>query len=158
MVKRPDYNHICLAMVHTRKKGHNAFAIHKAIRKQASITKMLLTGIFGIFSQKLTQLVSQIQEDENNYNDDNNTNNRNNTYRQVTKIKNKFRRHLTDSPNILDDDNNEPTKIYVDTNYKHYNTTIRRNQKGLQLRTMESTKRQKTKTTFTWKKIYQRIF
>ena len=30
---------------------YNAFAIHKANGKQASITKILLTGIFGIFSQ-----------------------------------------------------------------------------------------------------------
>ena len=37
-------------------KFYNAFAIHKAIGKQASITKILLTGIFGIFSQTLTQL------------------------------------------------------------------------------------------------------
>ena len=35
-------------------KFYNAFAIHKAIGKQASITKILLTGIFGIFSQTLT--------------------------------------------------------------------------------------------------------
>ena len=30
-------------------KFYNAFAIHKAVGKQASITKILLTGIFGIF-------------------------------------------------------------------------------------------------------------
>ena len=30
-------------------KFYNAFAIHKAFGKQASITKILLTGIFGIF-------------------------------------------------------------------------------------------------------------
>ena len=45
-------------------KFYNAFAIHKAIGKQASITKTLLTGIFGIFSQTLTKLVAQIQEEE----------------------------------------------------------------------------------------------
>ena len=54
-------------------KFYNAFAIHKAIGKQASITKILLTGLFGIFSQTLTQLVAQIQEDEeNNHNSDEN--------------------------------------------------------------------------------------
>ena len=42
---------------------YNAFAIRKAIGKQVSITKILLTGIFGIFSQTLTQLVAQTQED-----------------------------------------------------------------------------------------------
>ena len=41
-------------------------------------------------------------------------------------------------------DSNEPTEIYVDTNYKHYNTTIRRKEKGLHLRTLEtSPKKQK---------------
>ena len=50
-------------------KFYNAFAIHKAIGKQASITKILLTGIFGIFSQTLTQLVAQIQEDEESSHD-----------------------------------------------------------------------------------------
>ena len=55
-------------------KFYNAFAIHKAIGKQASITKILLTGIFGIFSQTLTQLVAQIQkEDIDNSSDDNNS-------------------------------------------------------------------------------------
>ena len=43
-------------------KFYNAFAIHKAIGKQASITKILLTEIFGIFSQTLTQLEAQIQK------------------------------------------------------------------------------------------------
>ena len=54
-------------------KFYNTFAIHKAIGKQASITKILLTGIFGIFSQTLTQLVAQIQEEEeNSHNSDKN--------------------------------------------------------------------------------------
>ena len=50
-------------------KFYNAFAIHKAIGKQVSITKILLTGIFGIFSQTLTQLVAQIQDEEENSHD-----------------------------------------------------------------------------------------
>ena len=55
-------------------KFYNAFAIHKAIGNQASITKILLTGIFGIFSQTLTQLVAQIQEEDiDNDSDDNNS-------------------------------------------------------------------------------------
>ena len=53
-------------------KFYNAFAIHKAIDKQASITKILLTGIFGIFSQTLTQLVAQIQEEEDSHDSDEN--------------------------------------------------------------------------------------
>ena len=116
-------------------KFYNAFAIHKAIGKQASITKTLLTGIFGIFSQTPTQLIAQIQEDETHYSDDNNTFHGNNNSRKF--IQN-LRRHSTDLPHITDhNDNNEPTKVCVDTNYKHYNTTIRRTEKGLQLRTLE---------------------
>ena len=55
-------------------KFYNAFAIHKAIGKQASITRILLTGIFGIFSQTLTQLVAQIQEIQNIHNDSDDNN------------------------------------------------------------------------------------
>ena len=61
-------------------KFYNAFAIHKTIAKQVSITKILLTGIFGIFSQTLTQLVAQIQE-ENEYSDDNITHHGNNNHK-----------------------------------------------------------------------------
>ena len=53
-------------------KFYNAFAIQKAVGKQASITKILLTGIFGIFSQTLTQLVAQIQEEEGSHDSDEN--------------------------------------------------------------------------------------
>ena len=74
-------------------KFYNAFAIHKAIGKQASITKILLTGIFGMFSQTLTQLVAQIQEEENSHDSDEN-------YSHYTKHKkqrkNIFRRHSSD--------------------------------------------------------------
>ena len=62
-------------------KFYNAFAIHKAIVKQVSITKILLTGTFGIFSQTLTQLVAQIQENE--YSDDNNTHHGNNNHKPI---------------------------------------------------------------------------
>ena len=48
-------------------KCYYAFEIHKAIGKQASITKILLPGIFGIFSQTLTQLLAQIQEEEDSH-------------------------------------------------------------------------------------------
>ena len=73
-------------------KFYNEFAIHKAIGKQASITKILLTGIFGIFSQTLTQLVAEKQEDENDYSDGNDTNNDNKNYKPRTMKKN-FLRH-----------------------------------------------------------------
>ena len=124
-------------------KFYNAFAIHKALGKQASIAKILFTGLFGIFSQTLNQLVAQIQEEDDSHNsDENNTHYGNNNSR---KHKHTFRRHSTNLPHIIDhNDNDEPTEVYVDTNYKHYNTTIRRTEKGLQLKTIESpTKKQK---------------
>ena len=40
-------------------KFYNAFAIHKAIGKQVSITKILLSGVFGIFSHTLIQLIAK---------------------------------------------------------------------------------------------------
>ena len=117
-------------------KIYNAFAIHKAIGKQASITKIILTGIFGIFSQTLTQLVSQIQEEESSHDSDENYSHytRNNKPR-----KNIFRRHSSDITHITDhNDNDKPSQVYIDTNYKHYNTTIRRTDNRLQLRTIDS--------------------
>ena len=124
-------------------KFYNASAIHKANGKQASITKILLTGIFGMFLQTLTQLVAQVQEEDDSHNsDENSTHYGNNNSR---KHKHTFRGHSTDLPHITDhNDNDEPTEVYVGTNYKHYNTTIRRTEKGLQLRTIKSsTKKQK---------------
>ena len=101
----------------------NAFAIHKAIGKQASITKILLTGIFGIFSQPLSQLVAQIQEEEENSDDsdENYTHYGNHKPRK----KHTFRRHSTDITHTTDyTDNDKPAEIYVDTNYKHYNNPV----------------------------------
>ena len=124
-------------------KFYNASAIHKAIGKHASITKILLTGIFGIFSQTLTQLVAQIQEDEENSHDSD----ENYTHYGNHKPKKKHTspRHSTDMTHTTDyTDNDKPAEIYVDTNSKHYNTTIRRTENGLQLRTTNSSpKKQK---------------
>ena len=119
-------------------KFYNAFAIHKAIGKQASITKILLTGIFGIFSQKLTQLVAQIQEEDIDNDSDDNNSNYENLNNRPRKHKPNFRRHSTEVRTSTHNNNEIPTEIYVDTNYKHYNTTIRRTENGLQLRTLES--------------------
>ena len=122
-------------------KFYNAFAIHKAIGKQESITKILLTGIFGIFSQTLTQLIAQIQE-ENIHNDsDDNNSHYGNLNNKTRKNRPNFRRHSLEVTTSNHNNNELPTEIYVDTNYKHYNTTIRRTENGLQLRTLESTKR-----------------
>ena len=125
-----------LFLTNPKKKFYNAFAIHKAIGKQASITKILLTGIFGIFSQTLTQLVAQIQEEETSHDSDENYSNytRHNKHR-----KNIFRRHSSDITHLTDHNNNDkPSQVYIDTNYKHYNTTFRRTDKGKQLRTIDS--------------------
>ena len=137
-------------------KFYNAFAFHKAIGKQASITKILLTGIFGIFSQTLTQLVAQIQEEDIDNDKDDNNSNYGNFNNRPRKNKPNFRRHSTEVTTSTHNNNEIPTeiyvdknykhynttirrtKIYVDTNYKHYNTTIRRTENGLQLRTLES--------------------
>ena len=122
----------------------NAFAIHKAIGKQASITKILLTRTLRIFSQTLTQLVAQIQEENIHNNSDNNNSYYGNLNTRPRKNKPNFRRHSTEVTTSTHNNNELPTEIYVDTNYKHYNTTIRRTENGLQLRTLESsTKTQK---------------
>ena len=112
-------------------KLYNAFAIHKAVVKQASVTKILLTGIFGIFSQTITQLVAQIQEeDENSRDSDENCTHYGN---HKPKKKHTFRRHSTDITHTTDyADNDKPAEIYVDTNYKLYNTTIRTTDNGIQ--------------------------
>ena len=117
-------------------KFYNAFAIHKAIGKQASITKILFTGIFGIFSQTLTLLIAQIQEEEISHDSDEN----NSHYTRHNKNrKSIFRRHSSYITHITDhNDNDNPSPVYIDTNYKHYNTTIRRTGKGKQLRTIDS--------------------
>ena len=121
-----------LFITHLIRKFYNAFAIHKAIGKKASITKILLSEIFGIFSQTLTQIVAQIQEEEENSHDsDENYTHYGN---HKSKERQTFRRHSTDITHTTDyTDNDKPAEIYVDTNYKHYNTTIRRTDKGLQI-------------------------
>ena len=117
-------------------KFYNAFAIHKAIGKQSSITKILLTGIFGIFSQTLTQLKAQIQEEEDSHDSDENYTHYGN---RKPRKKHTFCRHSTDITHTTDFTNNDkPAEMYVDTNYKHYNTTMRRTEKVLQLRTTNS--------------------
>ena len=76
------------------------------------LTKILLTGIFGIFSQTLTQLVAQIQE-EKEYSDDNNTHHGNNNNKPI-KLKQTFRRDSTDLPHVIEND--RPTEVYFEPN------------------------------------------
>ena len=86
---------------------YNAFAIHKAIGNEASITKILLTGISGIFSQTLTQLVAQIQEE--NLHDDSEDNNSHygNLNSKTRKSRPNFRRHSAEVT-TSNHNNNEP--------------------------------------------------
>ena len=119
-------------------KFYNAFAIHKAIGKQASITKILLTGIFGIFSQTLTQLIAQIQEDDTSHDSHDSDNNYSHYTKHNKNRKHTFRRHSSDVTHLTRNENNPQDQTYIDTNYKHYNTTIRRTDQGLELRTLES--------------------
>ena len=119
-------------------KFYNAFAIHKAIGKQLSLTRILLSGIFGIFSHTLTQLIAEAQDTDNSSDDDGNNHGTQNSNTEKKKLKVTMRPqprtksdiHITESPFVLDDDND----VYVDTNYKPYNATIRRSKKGIQLK------------------------
>ena len=52
-----------------------------------------------------------------------------------------FRRHSAEVTTSNHNNNEIPTEMYVDTNYKHYNTTIRRTESGLHVRTLEPTKK-----------------
>ena len=122
-------------------KFFNAFAVHKAIGKQASITKILLTGIFEIFSRTLTQLVAQIRAEEIDHDSDDDSSHYGNINNKSQKSKRNFRRHSTNTTTTNYNDIDKPTEIYLDTNFKHYNTTIRRAEKGLQLRTIDSPKK-----------------
>ena len=119
-------------------KFYNAFAIHKAIGKQVSLTRILLSGIFGIFSHTLTQLIADAQDTNKSSDDDNNSHETQNSNTEKKKLKftmihqprSKSDIQITESPSLLDDDND----VYVDINYKHYNATIRRSKKGIQLK------------------------
>ena len=126
-------------------KFYNAFAIHKAIGKQASITKILLTGIFGIFSQTLTQLVAQMQEENIDNDSDDNNSHYGNLNNRTGKNKHNFCRHSTEVTTSTHNNNEKPTEIYVDTNINIITLQfVERKTDGLQLRTLESsTKKQK---------------
>ena len=91
--------------------------------------------MFGIFSHTLTQLTAEAQDSDNSSDDDNNSHEtQNNTEKIKLKatMKHKPRSdiQITESPFVLDNDND----IYVDTNFKQYNATIRRSKKGIQLK------------------------
>ena len=60
---------------------------------------------------------------------------------KTKKCRPNFRRHSTEVTTSNHNNNEILTEIYVDTNYKHYNTTIRRTESGLQLRTLEPTQK-----------------
>ena len=118
----------------------NAFAIQKAISKQVRLTPILLSGILGIFSHTLTKLIAEAQGSDNSSDDDNNSHEiQNNTEKIKLKAtmkhqpKTKSDIQITESQFAIDDDND----VYVDTNYKQYDATIRRSKKGIQLKNTE---------------------
>ena len=98
-------------------KIYNAFAIHKAIGKQVSLTRILLSGVFGIFSHTLTQLNAEAQETDNSSDDDDNNSHHNSDNITTKKKKQKVKKqnqsqnnkdiNITDSPLRLDDDDND---------------------------------------------------
>ena len=124
---------------------YNAFSIHKAIGKQASLTKMLLSGKFGIFSHTLTQLIAEAQEIDNTSDDSDNISHPcNSSYTIRRKRKNlkdqsqhqeQSQINITQSATIIDNDVDD---IYVDTIYKHYKPTVRRSNKEIQLKNFET--------------------
>ena len=61
-------------------KFYNAFAIHKAIGKQASPTKIIMSVVFKILSNTLTQLIAEAQEPDNSSDDSDNSHQNNNNY------------------------------------------------------------------------------
>ena len=108
-------------------KFYNAFTIHKAIEKQASMTKIHFSGIFGIFSHTLTQLILEAQDNDNNTDDSDNSsheNHNNNTIKRKNKTtKDQALNIYIHQTFIIDNDNDN--NVHVDTNYKHYRTTVR---------------------------------
>ena len=124
-------------------KFYNAFAIHEAIGKQVSLTRILLSGISGIFSHTLKQLIAEAQDLDNSSDDDNNSHEiQHNTERIELKATMKHQPRtksdiqITESSFVIDDDND----VYVDTNYKQYDATIRRSKKGIQLKNTDHKK------------------
>ena len=125
-------------MFNVKNKFYNAFAIHKAFGKQVSLTRILLSGIFGIFSHTQSHLIAEAQDTNSSSDDDNNSHGTQNSNTEKKKLKvtmkhqprSKSDIQITESPFLLDDDND----VYVDTNYKQYNATIRRSKKGIQLK------------------------
>ena len=103
-------------------KFYNAFALHKALGKQVSLTRILLSGIFGIFSHTVSQLIAEAQDSDNSSDDDNNSHETQNNNTEKNKLKVTMKRNpmtksdiqIIESPFVIDDGND----VYVDTNYK----------------------------------------
>ena len=120
-------------------KIYNAFAIHKAIGKQASLTKKIIWNLRNILTY-INPITAEAQEiDNTSDHSDNNSHPSNNNYtikREKKNSKTQYRPqeqlqiNITQSPFLIDHDDDD---IYVDTNYKHYNATVRRSNKGIQL-------------------------
>ena len=83
-------------------------------------------------------MIAEAQDSDNSSGDDNNSHETQNNNTEKNKLKVTMKHQprtksdiqITESPFVIDDDND----IYVDTNYKQYNATIRRSKKGIQLK------------------------
>ena len=76
-------------------KFYNAFAKHKAIGKQVSLTRILLSVVFGMFSHTLTQAIAVAQEKDNSSDDDDNTSHHNSDNITTKKEKAKQAKSIT---------------------------------------------------------------
>ena len=61
--------------------------MHKVIGKQVSLTRILLSGIFGILSHTLTQLIAEAQDTDNSSDYDYNSHGTQNSNKQKKKLK-----------------------------------------------------------------------
>ena len=86
----------------------------------------------------LTQLIAEAQSSDNSSDDVNNSHKTQNRNTEKKKLKVTMKHQprtksdiqITESPFVLDDDND----VYVDTNYKQYNATIRQSKKIIQFK------------------------
>ena len=83
-------------------------------------------------------MIAEAQDSDNSSDDDNNNHKtqNNNTEKNKLKVTMKHQQktksdiQITESPFVIDDDND----VYVDTNYKQNNATIRRSKKDIQVK------------------------
>ena len=91
-------------------------------------------------------MIAEAQDSDNSSDDNNNSHETQNNNTEKNKLKVTMKHQpmtksdiqITESPFVIDDDSD----IYVDTNYKQYNATIRRSKEGIQLKNTNHKKNQ----------------